>query len=585
MEYLPFTGLEDAPAIAGLLDVPLDAVVGRMHPTRPHSSADDYIDWYGTPLPRRYVETRTMRFSPTSLSSKEHHQAVWSIKPVTYCASSMDLLVSDCTSCGHRASWVTTKSTTRCVACGQLFSAISTGSVRANLQLDAQRVACLINPDPMVRADAIRRLPAPFTVWEAGDVFHAAVELGFIASNPIQVPGCPRWKSMTRGGFTTYSVDDLVAGYRFIRDWPRSLDGHLTKLTKGRSGNTRVLMGSMGKYFDRQATHTNLRDLIRLEAPPVLRKFDVPIRGNQVGGSVLARNPGTLTATEVADAFKVDKKVISRLSQSPTCCIAKSPVRSGVVLYDNASVGSAMKLWRMSLTFAQAARMMGIPPYCVEAFIEAGLLVEIIDPDVILLSEGNRLVESTSVKRVASRLEQQVLQPDHGSGSVPFLTGMVNVLHPTSWTSAVHQLLAGKIPITGFRAGRGPILNRFLIMKDTLAHLKDADDRLVVPDFAVSGVVAADLLGVSNTLVSGAVRLGLVRGKKTSRQIEVPLSEVRRYKHEFIGADEVTTKTGVRSQDFSASMRSHGFEPLGQVYNTYFWRRADAKALYPSQLD
>ena len=105
-----------------------------------------------------------------------------------------------------------------------------------------------------------------------------------------------------------------------------------------------------------------------------------------------------------------------------------------------------------------------------------------------------------------------------------------------------------------------------------------------MPEVTVSGMVAADMLGVSNTLVSGAVRLGLIRGRKTRRRIEVPLSEVRRYGREFIGADEVAKKTGVRAQDFSAAMRSNGFEPLGQAYNTNFWRRADAEELYPSQL-
>lgn len=344
-------------------------------------------------------------------------------------------------------------------------------------------------------------------------------------------------------------------------------------------------MGSMGKYFDRTASKTPLRELIRLDAPLALRKMDAPVRGNQVGGEVFARNAGTLTATKAADHFRVDKKVIARLSNSPTCCIAKSTMRSGVVLYRKAKVEAAITAWRGSIPFDQAARIVGVPAYCVEALTKAGLLLEVDEPDAVLLSEGVRLVSTESLSRLAHRLESQDLASVDGSGSVPFLVGMTNVIHPDSWAAAIQQILKGKIPLTGRREHTGPVLNRFLVVECALAELKQKDDLLPVPDVHVSGVVAADILGVSNTLVSGAVRLGLVQGKKTSRQIEVPLSEVRRYRRELIGADEVARKTGVRAQDFSAAMRSNGFELLGQAYNTYFWRRAEAQQLYPSQLE
>ena len=584
IEYLPFTGLEEAPVIAGLLGVHPDVVVGRMHPAWSHGSADDYIVWYGTPLPRRYVETRAMRFSPTSLASADHLHSVWSIRPMTYCAASLEFLVRACGVCGQETSWASTKSTSRCGACQNPLSITPTRPVPDDLQEDARSIARLVSPEGSVRAAALNQLPAPFAFWEAGDVFHAVVELGFIGRNPIQGAACTRWKSMTRGGFSDYSIDDLVAGYRFIRDWPRSLEAHLARLTAGRSGNTRTLMGSMGKYFDPTASRTPLRDLIRLEAPPALRKLDAPIRGNQIGGKTFARNPGTLTATEAADLFRVDKKVIARLSDSTSCCISKSSVRSGVVLYRQEAVETALKTWRASIPFGAAAQVVGVPPYCIDALVQAGLIVEVADIDAVLLSEGVRLVSRASLHLLAQRLEERASTSLGDAKSVPFLSAMTNVLHPNSWATTVQRLLDGEIQITGSRQRSEPVLNRFFVVEEHLQRVKEDDDRLPLPDVAVSGAVAADILGVSNTLVSGAVRLGLVQGTKTSRQIEVPLSEVRRYRVEFIGANEVTKKTGVRSQDFSSSMRAHGFEPLGQAYNTYFWRRADAEELYPSQL-
>jgi len=59
--------------------------------------------------------------------------------------------------------------------------------------------------------------------------------------------------------------------------------------------------------------------------------------------------------------------------------------------------------------------------------------------------------------------------------------------------------------------------------------------------------------------------------------VQVPLSEVRRYRWDFIGAQEVKRKAGLSGQRISALMKARGFKPAGDVYNTLFWRRADAE--------
>lgn len=69
VDSIPFTRSQDAQKIAQLLSVDAAEVRGRMHPTAPHSSADEYVDWYGTPLHRRYLETRRRRVAPASLAT------------------------------------------------------------------------------------------------------------------------------------------------------------------------------------------------------------------------------------------------------------------------------------------------------------------------------------------------------------------------------------------------------------------------------------------------------------------------------------------------------------------------------------
>lgn len=583
VEYVPFAGFQHAEVIAGLLGVSEETILSRMHPAH-ESQTGEYVDWYGTRLPRRWIETRVMRFSPGGLASGDHHEAIWSIKALEYCPTTLEFLLSVCSHCGREATWTTAKSTVRCAACGNPFADCPTERVSADHRDDARHVAGLVSPDSNVRAQALQSLPSPFHSWEPGDVFHAAVELGFIAGNPAPVEGGDGWAQIARGCFDDYDANDIIAGYRFIRNWPSSLQAHVTDLTAGRSGKTSTLMGSMAKFFVPQASATPLRDLLRVEVPALLRSANVPIRGNQVGGKSRPRPAGTATATEVANIFKIDKKVVARLSTSSSCCIAKSKARSGVVLYNQTSVETALKLWRGGMTLDQAARTLGVPEYSIDALVAAGLLREIADQDAVLLAEGVRLICRASLDELAERLEEQLVVRGETLDAIPLPQAMVGIFHPSSWARAFLKILEGDLRLAGLRERTTPILGRFLVSDQAFDVLRTDDEAKPLPEASVSGMAAAGMLGVTNSLMSGAMKLGIVRGVKTSRRLEVPVSELRRFRREVICGDQVFRKTGITPKEFTLAMLSNGYAPLGKAYRTYFWRRSDAEKLFPSQL-
>jgi hypothetical protein len=95
----------------------------------------------------------------------------------------------------------------------------------------------------------------------------------------------------------------------------------------------------------------------------------------------------------------------------------------------------------------------------------------------------------------------------------------------------------------------------------------------------VSSVVAADLLAVSDVRISSAVRIGLIKGHRMTRRIEIPLSEVRRYGNEFVPSEWVVRELGLTPQRLISLMRSAGIEPAGHVYGTHHWRRLDVEAV------
>lgn len=73
---IPFSRVDHAYRLARLLSVEVDEIASRMHP-RIGGESPHYIDWYGTPLERRFIKTTMRRFAPKGLRTSPHHRAVW----------------------------------------------------------------------------------------------------------------------------------------------------------------------------------------------------------------------------------------------------------------------------------------------------------------------------------------------------------------------------------------------------------------------------------------------------------------------------------------------------------------------------
>lgn len=110
VEYLPFTAVQASESLAALLGVDEQLVSMRMHPKAAHSSADEYIDWYGTVLPRRYVETRRIRFGNAGV--EDFVRAQWAIRPLSFCPETGDILRHSCPSCGVDQVWAKVREST-----------------------------------------------------------------------------------------------------------------------------------------------------------------------------------------------------------------------------------------------------------------------------------------------------------------------------------------------------------------------------------------------------------------------------------------------------------------------------------------
>jgi len=582
-EYIAFTGASHTEALAGLLGLRPSEVSNRMHPSWRDTNLPDQVDWHGTPLPRRWIEVRTVRFSPSGLLDQVHHRDVWSIKPLRYCPHSMELLVDLCGGCGIKMRWSKAKSTTHCSGCGLPLNSQAGQLLTAELQRDAREVAALVDVDRAIRSQAMTRVPAPFSSWEPGSVFHAAVELGFVANNPVPRDGCNRWKLMQRGSFEDYTTADLISGYRFIRQWPYSLDQHLGRLVDGQAGNIRTQLGSLKKYFSNERANNPLTRLLRDAIPQSLLQYNLPVKTNQIARKGMPQGGTMLTSTEVTKTFSIGKPVLARLSTSRKCCISKSNTHR-LVLYDRSAVEAAIGVWRSSLTMGRVSSVLGVPSYSVDALIRAGLIEEVFEPDALLLSSGERLVTQKSLNFLVAGLEARLIDSSAAASHEPFPVAMRGVLHSESWLAAVKMLLSGEIKVSTNPKGGPTILGRLLVQAGMLEAVRETDRQLPPSDARVSALTASKLLNVTPSLIGGAARLGLINMKKVGARTEVALSEIRLFDKKYVGSLEVAESTGMSRMRFSALARANGLQPAAKIYNNFIWLRADIAAIDLSRL-
>jgi hypothetical protein len=182
---LPFTGQLYAPLLAEQLSMEVEEVHHRMHEPVDRGDLLDYVNWYGTPLPRRLIETTARRVSPHALALSNCHRAVWMVKGLPYCPETFEELTSRCPKCDAKLRWETARAISHCETCETPLQDHPGRRVSPDLHGDAKSVADLVSTDARIREDAARSLPPPFSSWTPGDVFHAAVELGLIASSPV----------------------------------------------------------------------------------------------------------------------------------------------------------------------------------------------------------------------------------------------------------------------------------------------------------------------------------------------------------------------------------------------------------------
>lgn len=311
--------------------------------------------------------------------------------------------------------------------------------------------------------------------------------------------------------------------------------------------------------------------------PKFLRDARVPIMKRQFLLGEVGDQISLVAGKHAMEATGATQRTIERLKNSADCCA--SSANSSIHLYDKHNVAQALKDFKSATGELKCAKLLGVPSYTLNDFIQAGHLRPIGNPDAALLSD-RLLIDTDSLNELIEKLSRPPATTiaEHG---ISLQEAMFGVLAPAVWSAVFSALLNGCIRVCEFRAGDA-LCQRLVVVESDIEEVKRAGATNVLPDIEIPCSQVAETLGLSDVRISGAVRLGLLHGRQQGKSFLVKLRDVGDFHKSYVLATEITRTYGISPQAFAKKIRKLGCKPVGKGYTSNYWLRSDLGRLFPS---
>ena len=520
--FVPFTGIESAEGIARLLSLPTDEIKSRMHPTVLRSDMINFVDWYGTPLSRRYITANARRYGGAALVAGDFHRAISMVKPVSFCPLTGELLRSCCPDCGRPLGWANAKGNSVCDICEACLRPRAheiAEKIGDHIRDDCIDAATLISRDARVRNLVLAKLPPPFHAWEAGDVFSAIVELGVTSDDLTPETGRELSGRMGRGDFSRFLPRHLAWGYRFLRGWPDTINENLVRNMHDDYDISFGPYVPLAKFFARSSPSTPFRNLLRSHA------LESEHRVGSASNAAIIQKASTGNAAEFVGRFKISKKTLRRLRGRGCSVVSEGKDADSETRYDIKKLSASIEQLRGSMQAEQCSRVLGIPAFCIPALATAGFLERITDRDALLMSKVETF-RTESVVELASAIRNLPLV-EGKRREVNIAKSLLRRLNPADWVDVVSLLISGEIPVLRKSECTDGALGTLLVDRDVIASvLVSLPDRDLPSSIFLSRSTAGKLLGVTGTVITHAVNAGLLRGERGQSEMKISLVDL-----------------------------------------------------------
>ena len=563
-EAVPFTHVSDAPAIAKLLGTTTEQIESRMHPPTQDDLGRPMVHWYNGSIERRYLEAGVRRYAPRSLEQCKHFPALWSVRLLDYCPLTMEYLLSECPNCSRPLGWRACRAPSKCDKCGGSLLHAESRTLPPQLHDAARFGAALVSPKATVRQTALSSLRDPFSNWAPADALVGLLKLGE-AQVSLETLSSP---SEAAG-----SAACLAAGIAFARQWPDSLCLYVKRSTeRSNSTSARAGLGSLSRLFESTARQSPIRDLVRATISTSLGEAVVPAK--LFSGAIInsASRAGRLTAQQAIKQLGISFKHLRRLEGRSKTFLARHNVHGGAALYDQAAISRLAEDLSSSSRHREAAQLLGVPDYCIDALLSAHLIKPVSNQDAIIVS-GCPLISKASIDALGKKLRRSSRVVD---GGVTLRRAMHRNGDPYDWVAVLRGLLAKRIDVCYEDSERLALCDTLIVRADDVArHVSRRHEGPGISKIDVCCQTAAETIGTTAQFVSAAVRAGLIDGDVRLRNSELSLSGVLTFQKNFILTEEIGETFKKHQRTIVSQLRKARLKPVAIINRTTVWRRAE----------
>jgi len=565
---VPFTQIANSKKIASLLAMSLEDVRRRMFPRHIDAPVAS-IDWFGTPLERRFVETAKRRFSSIALKRSPYGRSVWMIRPLMYCPETFERLRFDCSACCSVLGWSRSIGISVCEYCDAPLDKRST-ILCPSLQPRYREIAGLVHVQALVRQNSVSKLAEPFNFWEPGQVFSALVEFGALAANAVS-DGKGLCRQLASGDFTSLGEEGLFLGLDILRNWPDRFDGLVRSILMERKDQRGLLerLGPLARFF-KSKTNTPLRGLLKQRVAKVFQDLEIPSRRVPKSLALSGQRKSSVTMIEAIQRLGVSAPLLHRLQMDGECVVDRTRT---VHLFDTQQLEISVDRMRKGVTVFQLARNLGIPVYAVSALIDRGSVDQIADRNVATMTR-KVLLDPESIKSI-DRAMSSLPSPPTGNKLTLLSDALRHDLSPFVWAEAFDAIISGKQAAFALKK-EGPWTTRLLVSYADLQGNLEIARAMPLPDIDISALAASRMVGFNDIVLGRAIKFGLLRKNSGG----IPLVELAKFRKAYVSPSEIAEWYSGSGRAFARTMAIAGVKPVTNLHKVNLWLREDVDRVF-----
>lgn len=439
-------------ALADCLRVDLASL--RLHSPLWSASAET-LNFFGTRVPKDFLQFPARRFSPKALEQSPHHRALWQLRVLPICTETWEYLEDRCPnpSCGRQQVWRRTPGIDLCDFCAAPLTRAQARAVPEPLRDNLEKLVGLVHPNPPRRAASKALLPPRFAGLDGGELLELACALAPIVDHRAAAPLHMRTLSLKTAADVI--VPAIAGTWPFLRDWPRGLEQYIAD---------RINHSASPKVDANRGISYRL--LTKFEK----RGLSQPVC--QVIGEFVTqcRNAGDrgLTIHQAARVTGGRRRTLFAMRQAgelPSILSMDGGRLS--VLVDKAAVTNLAERYLPRERLVRAAWQIGVPTYAVHELVRVGQLIAAPLPPGC---SGQLAVYQDSLQAFQAELSMRL------AGEVQdYTVNLARLMRriggrPKPWAQVLAAIKSGDLPAR-LAEGAGPMAQRIMVQNEKVLSM------------------------------------------------------------------------------------------------------------------